>query len=34
MYIYRIKHELRGTELVKTMISQLVLAVAFFKGVF
>ena len=30
----RVKHELRGIELVRTIISQLVSAVAFFKGIF
>ena len=44
MYIYRerkrerererVKHELRDIELVRTIISQLVSAVAFFKGIF
>ena len=42
MYIYkekerereRVKHELRGIELVRTIISQLAWAVAFFKGFF
>ena len=32
--VYRIRHELRGIELVKTIISELVSAVAFFKGFF
>ena len=30
----RVKHELRDIELVRTIISQLVSAVAFFKGIF
>ena len=34
IYMYRIRHELRGIELVKTIISQLVSAVALFKGFF
>ena len=34
IYMYRIQHELRGMELVRTIISQLVSAVAFFKGTF
>ena len=32
--IYIMQHEMRGIELVKTIISQLVSAVAFFKGIF
>ena len=31
---YIVQHELRGIELVRAIISQLVLAVAFFKGIF
>ena len=34
IYMYRIQPELRGMELVRTIISQLVSAVAFFKGTF
>ena len=34
VYIERVKHELRGIELVRTIISQLVSDVAFFKGIF
>ena len=34
VYVCVSKHELRGIELVRTIISQLVLAVAFFKGIF
>ena len=34
IYIERVKHELRGIELVRTIISQLVSDVAFFKGIF
>ena len=30
----RVNHELRGTELVRTIIPQLVSTVAFFKGIF
>ena len=30
----RVKHELRGIEQVRTIISQLVSAVTFFKGIF
>ena len=32
--VYRIRHELRSIELAKTIISELVSAVAFFKGLF
>ena len=32
--IERVKHELRGIEQVRTIISQLVSAVTFFKGIF
>ena len=32
IYIYIMQHEWRGIELARTMISQLVSAVAFFKG--
>ena len=32
--IYRIQHEFRGIELVRTIISQLVSAVAFIRGIF
>ena len=34
IHTYSLKHQLRGIELVRTIISQLVLAVAFFKGIF
>ena len=34
IYIHIMQNELRGIELVKTTISQLVSAVVFFKGIF